>query len=116
MWLLKGNKHPDEAWDLLQYLTIGAGGAAFLKAQARPSPVIAVNEDPAFAQGNTFWPAITDVMNHEKALPRTGVNSKLDAIGLTMLEEALFKKKSPIDALNQGAEQAQKTLDEYWAS
>src|SRR5262249_46747945 len=55
LWLLKGNKHPDESWLLLDYLSVGDGGCAFLQAQARPSPVKACNEDQVYYKANAWW-------------------------------------------------------------
>ena len=51
--------HPDEAWQLVKWLTAEMDGACwFLQQQARPSPMIACNEDPASGDGfraNVGW-------------------------------------------------------------
>lgn len=48
----------DEGYDFLRYLTYGDGNKAFVLAQGRPSPVVKINEDPAFKQANPWWDTV----------------------------------------------------------
>jgi multiple sugar transport system substrate-binding protein len=117
LWLLAGNKHPEESWQLLRWLTVDDGGACnFLKAQVRPSPVNACSQDPHFAENNPWWDTVVQVLQNEVPFPRTPVNPKLDDMTLQMLEQALFKQMTPQEAIEWGAEQCQAILDEHWAT
>jgi ABC-type glycerol-3-phosphate transport system substrate-binding protein len=48
----------DGGYDFLRYLTYGDGNKAFVLAQGRPSPVLKINEDPAFKQANPWWDTV----------------------------------------------------------
>jgi sn-glycerol 3-phosphate transport system substrate-binding protein len=48
----------DAGYDFLRYLTYGDGNKAFVLAQGRPSPVLKINEDPAFKQANPWWDTV----------------------------------------------------------
>ena len=48
----------DAGFDFLRYLTYGEGNKAFVLAQGRPSPVLKINEDPAFRQANPWWDTV----------------------------------------------------------
>ena len=48
----------DAGYDFLRFLTTGEGNKAFVLAQGRPSPVVKVNDDPAFKQANPWWDTV----------------------------------------------------------
>ncbi|MBA3848313.1 MAG: extracellular solute-binding protein [Planctomycetes bacterium] len=51
------------AWALLRWLTIDpAGNGAFCIAQARPSPLTALDHDPGYATSGPAWPAMAAVL------------------------------------------------------
>jgi multiple sugar transport system substrate-binding protein len=110
-----GAKHVDAAWEFLKYATAGEGNHMFFKAQLRPSPVQAYNEDPAFAD-NPFWKVTLE--NAAKSVPVTStpVQSEMDRIIINMTDEALLHKKTPEQALSEAATQIQGLLDDYWAN
>lgn len=113
-WLLKGNKHPDESWELLKYLTLGKGGCNFMQSQLRPSAVQECTQSAFYTDNNQWWPEVLDVIGHEVATPLSPVKAKVDEVALRELEEALFKRKTPKDALDTAAAEGQKILDDYW--
>ena len=110
-----GAKNPDASWLFVKYATAGDGNKNFFMAQGRPSPVIAFNEDPAMSSGNPFWEAYIANMELSEKSRITPVSGQINDLITRMTEEALMKVKTPEQALNDAAEEAQQILDEYWA-
>ncbi len=111
-----GSKHVPEAWQFLKYATAGKGNQSFFKAQLRPSPVRAYNEDPAFAEQNPYWKVFIDNASRAVAVKNVPVQAELDRLIVEMTDEALLHKKTPKEAIESTAAQMQSILDEYWAS
>ncbi|NOY07483.1 MAG: extracellular solute-binding protein [Spirochaetes bacterium] len=60
----KNSKHKDMAWEFLKFITIDpAGNGEFCKAQRRPSPIAAVNDDPVYAAMGDMWTNLVAAMN-----------------------------------------------------
>lgn len=110
-----GAKNPDASWLLVKYATAGDGNKNFFMAQGRPSPVIAFNEDPAMAGDNPHWDAYIANMDKSEKSEITPVSGQINELITRMTEEALMKVKTPEQALNDAAAEAQQILDEFWA-
>ena len=69
----KQTKQADAAWEFLKFITLDpAGNGEFCKAQNRPCPLIAVNQDPHYQVMGDRWTAIIDTMNLD-VIPATDV-------------------------------------------
>ncbi|NOZ28539.1 MAG: ABC transporter substrate-binding protein [Chloroflexi bacterium] len=112
----RGVEHEEEAWLLVKWLTTEKDGACwFLQQQKRPSPLKYCNEDPASGEGNPLWNDILSVMSQDVWVPITPVQPQIQQIIGQMTEEATYGVRTPEEALQWGAEEAQRVLDEYWA-
>lgn len=108
--------HPEEAWELVKFLTTAPDGACwFLQQQKRPSPLKYCNEDPASAEGNPYWNDIIAVMSQDVWVPISPVQPQIEQILNQMTEEALYGVRTPAEALEWAAVEAQRLLDEFWA-
>jgi multiple sugar transport system substrate-binding protein len=109
------------AYNFVQRLTYDMGedvkGACwFMQQQARPSPLIECNEDPAFYELNPAWDNVKAALESDVALPIVPPQSRiLDTLN-QYVELAFFGDMSPEEALNTAAAEAQAILDEYWSS
>ena len=112
----KLSKHHDAAWELTKYATAGEGNHKFMKGMYRPSPAKAYNDDPWFAENNPFWDVVQLALAEGKQSPTTPVQTETDAVITDMREQALYHKQTPEEAIDWAMEEAQKILDEYWAS
>lgn len=105
----------EAAWELVKFLTVSMDGACwFLQQQQRPSPHIACNEAPESGADNVLWNDFLSIMAKDKVIRITPVQPQIEEILNQMMEEALFGLKTPEEAIQWGAEEAQKLLDEYW--
>jgi ABC-type glycerol-3-phosphate transport system substrate-binding protein len=110
-----GAKHVDAAWQFVKYTTAGPGNQMFFKAQLRPSPVKAYNDDPELAAASPFWKVF--LQNGAATVPAKNVpvQAEVDRVVVEMTDLALLHKKTPQQAIADGAAQIQGILDEYWA-
>ncbi|MCP4397849.1 MAG: extracellular solute-binding protein, partial [bacterium] len=66
----KNAEDADAAWDFLKFITIdAAGNGEFCKAQNRPSPIAAVNEDPHYQAMGDMWNNLVLSMNKDIVPP-----------------------------------------------
>ena len=92
------------------------GACWFMQQQARPSPLIACNEDPVFYDLNPNWDNVKAALESDIALPIVPPQSRVIEILNQYVELALFGEMSAQEALDAAAEEAQFVLDEYWSS
>ena len=111
-----GAKNPEASWLWIKYTCAGEGNHSFFKAQGRPSPVIAYNEDPGMAGDNPFWDVYLLNMAASEKSAITPVSGQINELITQMTQEVLMKVKTPEQALNDAAVASQEILDEYWAS
>ena len=105
-------KDPNPAWEWIKYATAGEGQANFIvRRQVRASPAKIYNDDPIPRKENPIWDVVIDDLAAAKPIPVTPVHTDLREIMYSLTEEVLFEKKSPKEALESGAAQAQKVLD-----
>jgi ABC-type glycerol-3-phosphate transport system substrate-binding protein len=66
----KNTKDKDAAWEFLKFITIDpAGNGEFCKAQNRPCPIAAVNEDPHYQAMGDMWANLVVSMNKDIVPP-----------------------------------------------
>jgi ABC-type glycerol-3-phosphate transport system substrate-binding protein len=69
----KNSKNKEAAWEFLKFITIDpAGNGEFCKAQNRPCPIAAVNQDPHYQVMGEMWPNMIATMNLD-VIPDTDV-------------------------------------------
>jgi multiple sugar transport system substrate-binding protein len=111
----KGVRNEEAAWEFLKWTTAGEGNLEFFVPQTRPSPVREYNKDPRFAEKYPeAWKLALEVMDASEYSPAAPVQTKLNDITFQMEEEALLQKKSPEEAVEWAAGEAQKELDKWW--
>lgn len=105
----------DAAYTFLEFLgTHESGGCEFVFVQGRPSPVKKCNENPVYSEANPYWNVVVQSLESDVTIPITPVQSQINTILNTAIDEAMFGKKSPKDALNEAAAKSQQLLDEFW--
>ena len=110
-----GSKHVEEAWKFVNFTTAGEGNRMFSAAQLRPSPVVAYNDNPELAAQNPYWGTFLANAERVVAVRNSPVQAEIDRVVHEMTDEALFKKKTPQQAIEDAAKQIQALLDEHWA-
>lgn len=106
----------DAAYQYLEFFgTHEAGGCLFLFNQGRPSPVAQCNENPSYYDSNPYWDVVLKSLASDVSVAVTPVQTRINDVVSTVVEEAYFGVASPADALAKGAEESQRILDEFWA-
>ena len=94
-----------------------AGACWFMTQQERPSPLIACNENPEFAEAQ---PALGQgaAGAGERRLGRAWCPVQCEIFSTLMdyVDLVGFEEMSPEEGLNAAAEEAQGILDDFWAS
>lgn len=107
----------DAAYKWLEFFgTHEDGGCLFLFNQARPSPVIECNSNPAYFEANPAWDVVLQSLESDISVPVTPVQTQISDLMGTALEEAFFGLKDAETALNEAAEKGQAVLDDFWAN
>ena len=112
----KLSQYHDAAWELTRYATAGEGNHKFMKGMFRPSPAMEYNADPWFAENNPYWDVVQEALAVGVQSPTTPVQSETDTVITEMREQAMYGKQTPQEAIDWAIEEAQRILDEYWAS
>ncbi len=107
-----GAKDVDAAWEWIKYTCGGRGQFNFMAAQTRPTVSRAYNQDPAISGGNPWWDVVLADLEASLPVPVMPVYPKIRDLMYDVTEAILFEKKSPADALNEGAAAAQAILEE----
>ena len=84
--------------------------------QARPSPLIACNEDPVYYELNPAWDNVIAALESDVSLPVVPPQSRILEVIEETVDLALYGELSPQEALDLAAEEAQAILDDYWSS
>ena len=103
----------DAGFDFLRYLTYGEGNKAFVLAQARPSPVVKFNDDPAFKQANPYWDTVVKQgLSLMTPMAQTPAWNATRIVIDQMTARVLAGQQGVRDALTQAARDSQRLLDE----
>jgi multiple sugar transport system substrate-binding protein len=107
----------EAAWKFLKRITFDDAGAChFMRSQVRPSPLVACNDDPVFAESNPHWAKIQEALAADVPIGIVPPQSQILALLGEYIELAAFGEVGAQDALDESAGEAQALLDEYWAS
>jgi multiple sugar transport system substrate-binding protein len=93
-----------------------AGACEFMLAQERPSPLIACNENPEYAELNPHWDKVQQMLETDVSVGIVPVQAEIFQILADYVELVAFDEMSAEEGLNTAAEEAQAVLDEYWSS
>lgn len=107
-----GAKDVDAAWEWIKYTCAGRGQFNFMAAQTRPTVARIYNDDPAIRGDNPWWDVVLEDLEASLPVPVMPAYPRIRDLMYDITEEVLFEKKSPRDALNDGAAAAQAILDE----
>ena len=114
----KNAAHPDEAWQLVKWLTTeleGKGACWFIQQQQRPSPL--KDCDGYMLDGETHPRAaeILSVAALDNVSATSPVQPEADQILARMVDEVMFGEKSAEQALADAEAEIQALLDTFWA-
>lgn len=116
VWLYavaKGSKKIDGSWEWLKYITADEGNKTFVLAQARPSPALKNNEDPAFQRENPHWNTVVlKALELAHPLPQTPAWPRIQGVLDRMPGQVLTGQKGVKEALTEAQQEAQRLLDE----
>jgi sn-glycerol 3-phosphate transport system substrate-binding protein len=103
----------DAGYEFLKFLTVGEGNKTFVLAQARPSPVIRFNDDPAFKQQNPWWDTqVKRALSLMTPIPQTAAWAAMRTVLDKMTEQVLAGSQGVREALAAAARDCQRLLDE----
>jgi ABC-type glycerol-3-phosphate transport system substrate-binding protein len=114
----KNAPHPDEAWQLVKWLTTeieGKGACWFIQQQQRPAPL--KDCDGYLLDGVTHPRAaeILDVAALDYVAAVSPVQPQADEILVRMVDDVLFGDKTVEQSLADAEAEIQGLLDEFWA-
>ncbi len=113
----KNAAHPDEAWQLVKWLTTeveDTGGCWFLQQQQRPSPILACD---GYLKDGVTHPraeAILDVAALDYVAPISPVQPEANQMIGRMVDDVLFGDKTVEQALEDTEAEIQALLDGFW--
>lgn len=111
-----GVKHPDLAWELLEWLTLKEETAGkFMILQDRASPVIEFSRNPIYWEINPYWNVVIEALTRSAQLQMYPYTYDVAVLFGNALRDAMRGDKAPQAALVEAARQAQAMVDEYWA-
>jgi ABC-type glycerol-3-phosphate transport system substrate-binding protein len=103
----------DAGFAFLKYLCMGDGNKTFVLAQARPSPVVKINDDPAFQPQNPWWDSqVKRALTLMTPIPQTPAWAEMRTVLDKMTEQVLAGGQGVRDALGIAARDCQRLLDE----
>jgi multiple sugar transport system substrate-binding protein len=107
----------EAAFTFIKRITYDDSGACtFMLNQERPSPLIACNERPEFAEMNPHWDKVQQVMESDISVGVVPVQTEIFSTLTDYVELVGFEEMSPEEGLNAAAEEAQAILDDFWSS
>ena len=105
-----------ESWLLTQHLSATKeGGGWFMQEQVRPSPIKAVNESPTY-NDLPHWDMIKKALASDTLLAQTPLDPDIDVLTAQAVTDVYDGKTAPKDAVAFAQKEAQRRLDEFWAS
>ena len=93
-----------------------AGACWFMLQQERPSPLIACNENPEYAELNPHWDKVLQSLENDISIGVVPPQSEIFSTLMDYVDLVGFEEMSPEEGLNTAAEEVQGILDDFWAS
>ena len=113
----KNAAHPDEAWQLVKWLTTqieGVGACWFLQQQQRPSPLLGCDGYLKDGVSHPRAEAILAVAALDNVAPISPIQPQADQIINRMVDDVLFGDKTVEQSLADAEAEIQGLLDEFW--
>ncbi len=105
------------AFEFVKRITYDDSGACwFMLQQERPSPLIACNENPEYAELNPHWDKVQQMLETDVSVGVVPVQSQVFSTLMDYVDLVGFEEMSPQEGLDMAAEEAQAILDEFWAN
>ena len=103
----------DAGYEFLKYLCLGEGNKTFVLSQARPSPVVKLNDDPAFRQQNPWWDSqVKRALTLMTPMPQTPAWADMRTLIDKMTDQVLASGQGVRDALGAAVRDCQRLLDD----
>lgn len=103
----------EAAYLLVEAITVKDGACKFMFEQMRPSPNKRCNENPKYKEINPYWEVVLKALESDIAMRVTPVQGQLYRFTNQALEQAMFGKAKPKEALDKAAAEAQRVLDDW---
>jgi ABC-type glycerol-3-phosphate transport system substrate-binding protein len=106
----------EAAFQWVKKITYDMNGACwFMQQQSRPSPLKECNEDQMYYDVNPKWDLVLESLERDVSVKILPIHTRIRDIVNQAVEAAMFGDKTPEQALNDAADEAQVLIDEYWS-
>ena len=105
-----GVPDPAASWEWIKYTCYSPASGEFTKAQVRPNPVRAYNEDPDLLL-NPHWSTMLEIMEEEKVYGVTEASPRQREIIRDMTWSVLYHNETPEEALQRAYDECQTELE-----
>lgn len=106
----------EAAFQWIKKITYDLDGACwFMQEQSRPSPLKECNEDQMYFDVNPKWDVVQESLERDVSVNMLPIHNRVRDIVDQAVQAAMFGDKSPEQALNDAAVEAQAVVDEYWS-
>ena len=104
------------AYEWVKKITYDMDGACwFMQQQSRPSPLKECNEDQMYYDVNPKWDLVRDSLERDVSVDMLPIHNRVRDAVEQAVQAAMFGEKTPEEALNDAADQANAIIDEYWS-
>jgi len=111
-----GTEVPNEAWELLKWLTVRPESAgAFMLRQGRASPIVAVNESEAFRAAVPWADVLGRALSTAAFSPVLPIDGDVRGVFDRFWGRAVRGEEPAVSAMEEAARLAQAELDRFWA-
>lgn len=107
----------EAAFQWVKKITYDMDGACwFMQEQSRPSPLKECNEDQMYYEVNPKWDLVLESLERDVSVNILPIHTRVRDIVDQAVQAAMFGDKTPEQALNDAADEAQVLIDEYWST
>lgn len=107
----------EAAFQWIKKITYDMDGACyFMQEQSRPSPLKECNQDQMFYDVNPKWDIVLESLERDVSVNVLPIHTRVRDIVQQAVQAAMFGDKTPEQALNDAADEAQALIDEYWST
>lgn len=106
----------DAAFKWVQKITYDDdGGCWFMQQQGRPSPLRECNQAQLYYDANIHWDKVLEALKTDVSVQIMPEHARVRDILNQGVQSAMFGEKTPAQALQDAAKEAQAVVDEYWS-